>query len=432
MEQNIYNSKEFKRSRTAYTSQAAIEYFISILAADAFLANLLTRIGISDALTGIISSFISLAFVIQLFTIFIEKKVKNVPMYVIVLDTVSSMLFLMMYTVPFIRVGTLLKSVLVTAFILFAYITKYLESSVYFKWANSFVAPNKRGEFSAIKEIISLLGGIVFSFVIGKIVDAYNAANDINGSFVFLTIVMLVLNIANLISFLMISRRNVADESEEVHGDTPIKEIFKNTLGNKSFLKVMLMTVLWFMGRYVVVGFLGTYKTKELMISVGTVQVINIAANLARAAVSVPMGKFSDKKSFAMGMSLGYLIEFFAFLTLIFTTPSTRWLIVGYTVLYNVGFAALNANSFNIVYSYVDMKYIVPAMAINNSVGGLCGFLASLVASKLISGIQANGNTFLGFNIYGQQVLGIIATVLTLIALLYTYFIIGKEKVKKQ
>lgn len=68
-----FNSSEYKRSRVAYMVQCTIEYMISLLVTDVFIAKLLTSIGISDAVSGIISSFISLAFVIQLFSIVLMK-----------------------------------------------------------------------------------------------------------------------------------------------------------------------------------------------------------------------------------------------------------------------------------------------------------------------------------------------------------------------
>lgn len=63
MDANIYNTKEYKRSRKAYIIQCTSEYFITLLVADAFLANLLSNMGISDVLTGIISPFILLPFI---------------------------------------------------------------------------------------------------------------------------------------------------------------------------------------------------------------------------------------------------------------------------------------------------------------------------------------------------------------------------------
>ena len=95
-----------------------------------------------------------------------------------------------------------------------------------------------------------------------------------------------------------------------------------------------------------------------------------------------------------------------AFVMLIFTTKSTWWFIIIYTIFYNCSVAGTNQNSFNISYSYVDSKYITQAMAIKNSIGGICGFGASILGGKILEMIQKNGNSIFGLHIYGQQVLG--------------------------
>ena len=59
---SIFESKDYRISRGMYTAQCMFEYFISIMAADAFLAKLLKDIGLSDALTGVLSSLISVTF----------------------------------------------------------------------------------------------------------------------------------------------------------------------------------------------------------------------------------------------------------------------------------------------------------------------------------------------------------------------------------
>ena len=56
---DVYNSREYKRSKRAYTLECMFEYFISLLVADAFIAKLLKYFGASDELCGVISSFIS-------------------------------------------------------------------------------------------------------------------------------------------------------------------------------------------------------------------------------------------------------------------------------------------------------------------------------------------------------------------------------------
>ena len=72
-----FSSPAYRRSRRAYSLQCAFEYIVSLLVADVFLAKLLGSLGIEDSVVGVISSFISLAFMIQLFSIFLYKFIIN-------------------------------------------------------------------------------------------------------------------------------------------------------------------------------------------------------------------------------------------------------------------------------------------------------------------------------------------------------------------
>ena len=425
--ENIYDLKEYKRSRKAYIAQCSFEYFITLLVADAFLANLLSNMGISDSLTGIISSFISFAFLFQLLSLFLVKKIKDTKKSVVIFNCFSQLLFMCIYIVPFMPISHTAKTALVIAFILFAYMFNYMISGVYFKWTNSFVEPTKRAEYSAVKERISLLCGIVFTFTLGYAIDAFNASGNTEGGFLFIAASMFVLTICNFVSLMMISKINKSEEKREI---TPsIREVLKNTVGNKNFTSVIIMTMLWYAARYMTIGFLGTFKTKDLAISVGAVQIINIISNLARFAVSKQFGKFSDRTSYATGIRIALIIEAAANLFIIFAGPKTWWCVIIYSVLYNISIAGSNQNSFNIAYSYVDSKYIVQAMAIKNSIGGIFGFLISLLGSKILSAVQANGNKLFGIHLYGQQLLAAVSFVILTVTVIYIKYVIEKQRV---
>ena len=124
-------------------------------------------------------------------------------------------------------------------------------------------------------------------------------------------------------------------------------------------------------------------------------------------------------------LSVGYV-------ALMFTTSKTWLLIAIYTVLYSATLAGVNQNSFNIAYSYVDSDYITEALAIKNFIGGIFGFFASLVGSRILKYVQSNGNTLFGMHLYGQQLLAAISLVLILAALFVMIFVVGKQKVMKQ
>jgi len=424
-----FNSKEYKRSRKMYAAQCTFEYFVTILVGDVFLAKLLTNIGISDSLIGIISSFVTLAFLFQLLSVFVAGKIKNIKKTVIIFQTIMQVLFTSLYLIPFMPFSTSVKTVIVMVSIFCAYIFNYLVASILFKWANSYVNPANRAEYSAVKEMISLFTGIIFTLVIGWAIDKFESIGNIHGGFLFISAAMLVLTILNFISLMGIKNIN---QQENTHTNPPLSEIFKNTLGNRNFVNVIIMTVLWDVTRYITIGFLGTFKTNDLLLTVGTVQLINMLANLGRLGLSLPFGRFSDRHSYASGMKLAFAIAALAFGINMFTTKDTWWCIIIYTVLFNISSAGSNQNSYNITYSYVKSDYIVHAMAIKNSIGGLFGFGASLVGSRILAHIQANGNSFLGIPMYGQQLLSAISFVMMIITILFVHFVIEKQKVMHQ
>lgn len=428
MAENIFETKEYKRARKAYAGQCTFEYLTMLLAADAFLATLLTHIGVSDSLTGIISSFVSLAFLFQLVSIFLAGKIKNVKKIATVFNCLSLVLFAFLYLIPFVPVGKGLKTALAMLAILFAYMSNYSVSNMIFKWANSFVSPKNRASYSAGKEIVSLVSGIVFSLFMGFITDKFAACGKTEEGFLFTAAVMLVLSALNFICLMMIRGEENSDKNEKVS----LSDVLKNTAGNKNFRSVIVMSAIWNFGRFLTLGFLGTFKTKDLLISVGAVQVINIIGNAGRIFVSKPFGRFADRRSYAVAMRYAFLIGAAGYLAVALTTKATWQLIIVYTVLYNISLAGSNQNSFNIAYSYVDKKFVAQAMALRASVSGIVGFFASLLGGRILHIVQSHGNMILGFNILGQQLLGAISCIVMLATALYTHLVIEKQEIKIQ
>lgn len=427
MQENIlnYDSKEYKRSRKAYITQSAFQYCVTLLVTDSFLANLLNEIGMSDSLIGVISSFISAAFMIQLMSIFLIKIKVETKKLVILFDTLSIFFFMLLYLIPFLEVRQDFRKILVIVSIIVAYAGNYMISSISFKWANSYVDPKKRASYSARKEMISLAVGMIFSLGAGYVIDRYEKMNNRKGSFLFIAGLILVLNIGNLVSYLMIRKEN---GEWRYRKSQSYKVVLKNTVGNRDFQNVILVTILWNMANYFSMGFMGIFKTKDLLFSMVEVQGINVAASLLRIFISGPIGKFSDKHSCVKGFKLGLYLAMAAFLFGMLTTKSTRFLIVVHTLLYQCCLAGTNQNSFNMSYSYVEEEYITQAMAIKNSIGGICGFGASVIAGQVLNYVQKNGNQIGDIQIYGQQVLSMISLILVIITILFIKNVMDKNK----
>jgi len=352
---------------------------------------------------------------------------------ILILDTVGQMLFFALYLLPFINIDATLRRVLVYVFIIGAYMSKYLVSTFLFQWANSYVDPKKRASYSGLKEIVSLVGGIIFTLVMGAVFDWFEASGNLSGGFLFLAISIFISNLCLFISLLLIKKD---EPKQEATPKKTISDIISHTLGNKNMRRLIIISVLWKSARYFTIGFMGTFKTDAmgngLGLTVLAVQIITMVGDLVRIAVTKPLAKYSDKRSFASGFYLSMFIAIAAFLCIVFTTEQTWFLIVGYTVLLAVSAAGSDQNAFNMTYSYVDSNYIAEAMALQNCISGVCGFLCSLVAGKILDAIQAAGNTLFGIPMFGQQFLSLISVVLCVICIVFMRMTILKEKVMKQ
>ena len=427
MTDQIFNTSPYKRSRRAYILECAFEYFVALMVTDAFLATLLTNMGLDDAVIGVISSLISLAFLFQLCSIFVVQHIRNIKLVAIPIHCISQMFFFVLYLLPFFNIPQPLRVIVIVGCLMIAYFGNYLVTSVIFNWGNSYVDPNGRANFAATKEIVSLISGVVVSLSMGWAMDRFTEAGNIKGGFIFIASMMLVFAIGDFICLMCMKNQKTEKKSKEK--TEPFLQVVRKLFSNKGFCCAVIVHVIWSVSVYMTVGFMGTYKTKDLLLTVGTVQIINIAGCLIRACFSKPIARYADKRSYAQGIKLGMSIAAVGYLINIFTTPSLWWLVVFYTIIYNVSCAGTSQNLINLTYNYVDRKYFVQASAIKFSISGLCGFAASMIGSRILDAVQKNGNTLFGITVYGQQVLSGISLAIVLFGILFVKFVTEKQKI---
>ena len=169
--------KAYKLGRFMYILEAGFEYLISILVAGSFLATITGSLGISDSLTGIISSFISLGCLFQLLSLFLRRK--RMKTIVIILSVINQILFLLLYLIPLWGGGQLFKKVAFVVAIFTAYIIYNFVHPKKINWLMSLVDDKQRGSFTANKEIISLISGMIFQFAMGAVFDSFKAKGEI-------------------------------------------------------------------------------------------------------------------------------------------------------------------------------------------------------------------------------------------------------------
>lgn len=419
---DVYKTGAYKRTRGAYAIQATLEYLITLMVTDAFLSRILRNLGISDAMIGIIATFVSLAMVIQIGSLFISKTRTKSKKTVILFSGISQALFAFVYVIPFLPVSASVKKLLAVICILVGYASMYVVFPILYKWAYRFVSPERRARFSATKEMLSLGLGAVFTLIIGWIVDRYEGLSDINGAFLFIAVSMTVIAVCNVVCLVVMKEETGMEEKNQ---KKKFSDIMKNTFGNKGFNSCVIAVSMWEFARFFQLGFMGTFK-EDLLSSIFAIQIVNITGLCIRIVLSGPVAKYSDKRGYDAGFTLGLCIAASAFFVNMFSSEKTWFFIVIYTVLHNLCYVGVNSNSYNILYSYVDEKYISEALSVKNCIAGISGFVAALIAGKILDAVQKADNSFMGVHIHGQQLLSAISFVLTLCVLLYVRKVLSK------
>ena len=385
--------------------------------------------GMGDGAIGIISSIMSMGFLFNLTTLVLMKRLKKVKKLVIVGECLCLVFFAALYLLPFLDASLSVKTFLAVFCITAGYLSKFTVSSILYKWANDFVAPEKRATFTGFKEMTSVLSGIGITLGAGLLMDRFAEKGDLSTAFLIIAVSILIFDVCCFVSLM-----NIQDAMITA-GDPKKQEfrtVLKKTLGNRSFRHVIIMTAIADASRYTAYSFYGTYKNQELMMSMSLISIVNVVGSLMYVVLAQPVGRYSDRTSYAKGLRLCYIFAAAAYLVNVFCTPKTWYLMIVFTVLFGINNAGRNANTNNILYSYVDAEYFPQAMAIRNAIAGLIGFLCALGAGKLLTALQDTGNQLFGVTIYGQQILSLIAFLMMLFGVIYDKTVVEKQKIMLQ
>lgn len=404
-----------------YILEAGLEYLISILVAGAYLAKLTASIGISDEITGILSSVIALGHLFQLGSIFIRPK--RSKSFVVIFSVINQLLFMALYLIPGISIPKEIKSALFVVVILSAYILYNLAHPKKINWLMSLVDDKIRGRFTSIKEIVSLVMGIVFTMAMGAVIDHFEAKGEVQMAFILCAITIFAITVLHTLTMLL---------SVEKEQSAPAKKgsaVFA-VLKDKNILKIALIFALYYASTHSAVPFYGTYQTKELGFSMFFISLLSFLGSGVRIAFSFLLGNFADKRSFSVMLRLCMAFLGAAYFFNIFATPANgKLMFTIYTILQGVAMAGCNSALINLVYDYVEVERRADAIAVTQAVSGVVGFMTTLAISPLISLIQKQGGLF-GMNFYAQQAASFIAFAFCGATILYITAAFGRKAKK--
>lgn len=407
-----------RRNRLAYIAEAGLEYFISLLVTGAFLAALLKHIGFSDAASGIVTSLASLGFLAQAAVLMLKPR-RSPKRLVTALHLANQIMFVFLYMIPFINIPHGVKVAMFAAMLLGGHLLSNTVMPLKLSWLMSFVDDSHRGEFTANKEIVSLVGGIVFSYVMGAVSDRFTDAGHTELAFLICGITLFALTVLHLLSLLAVKDAGDSDTETAYDSRTAVQAI-KSVFSGSDFTKIILIDVLWHMGSGISVSYFGVYQIQELGFSLRYVAILNAVHSVVRVLFSRFFGRFADKYSWRTMMTVSLSIGAVGYLLNAFTVPSNgKIMFMVYYIFYAVYMAGSNSGIMNLTFDYVKTEDRACALGIKSAIGGMAGFLASLCGAKIVSAVQGSGNLVMGHTIYAQQILSFLTFIIYIAAAIY-------------
>ncbi|MBE7042091.1 MAG: MFS transporter [Ruminococcaceae bacterium] len=418
MQKDSYTS-----SRVCYIFEAAFEYFISILISGAYLAKLTSYLGFSDGLTAILSSFVALGCSFQLLTLFFFRG-GRVKRRVTLLHILNQLFFMMIYLVPFVPGGMGFRAGLLIFFLMGGYFISNIINSPKIIWYMSMVEDGKRGIFTCIKEMISLIGGMIFNLAMGAMIDHFEAIGQIRTSFILAAVTIFVLTVAHTLTLILAKEKEPIEQPKQ----NSVVQRFRNVITDSVIMKVIATSVFWTISNHMVVSFFGTYQVKELGFSMKFVAFLSILYAVARIPASFVLARYADRHSFAKMLKFAYGLAALGFLVAAFTVPANGTLFFPlYHILNAAAMGGINSAETNLILDYAPPEKRSDALAVKQTIYGLCGFLSTLAITPLFEYIQRNGGIF-GIPLYAQQALSVLALICTLLLILYLDKVVLKMK----
>ena len=196
-----------KITRICFVLVESFEYFITLFVSGTMLGYLLDTIGFSDSVQGILGTVTTFACSAQLFALFLsEKKVKGICAAGNIINQAA---FVILYLLPLSSLSSNTKTVLLVALLIIGHvINNAIRPSKLAMFMDS-VPMDKRGGFTAVKEMISLAGGIAISLALGRIADIYRSRDGLPTKeyYVICAIALLLMTLIHTASMLLATEK---------------------------------------------------------------------------------------------------------------------------------------------------------------------------------------------------------------------------------
>ena len=416
-----------KTTRNAYIGEAGFEYLISLLVSGDLLVFLLSYFNFHDSVTTIIAHVVTFSCTAQVFSLFFAGR--RVKKMVTVCHVVNQACFVLLYFVPFVPFPDGAKPAVFLALFIIGHFLNNAINSPKITWLMRSVPDNRRGSFTAVKEMISLAAGMGLSMGVGVFADFMKAQNNMEAYYLICAGGLIALTVLHTLTLLISKEPPLPDDVKPLAPRAAFRQIFEVP----SIGKVMAVGVIWNIAIGFSVSSFAVYKQGELGFTMFEISLMATVSALCRLVFSPVMGKLADKISFSRNMTICLAVAGAGFLINTFTVPDFKWIHLVYLCLYSIAMAGINSGSINLIFDFVPLSGRQAAMGLKNAIGGVLGFVSALVGGLLLGASQgAGGFHIFGITLYAQQVLSFISFVMIALLILYMFLVIFPLQRKRE
>lgn len=221
-----------------YIIEAMLEYFVALSVADVYLVKIAAATGMSDQATAVLTSFVSLGCGFQFLSIFFFRSSK-VKKKATAGHVISQILFTCAYLVPLAACSGQIKSALLVIALLVAQILHNAVNAPKTDWYMSMLKDEKRGAFTAIKEIVSLFGGMAFTYGLAYLFDKFEADGNQTGAFICGAIILGIVTLLHTITLVFTKEKpDFSEKDDSIARSGAQKTSVKALLRDKTMWKI--------------------------------------------------------------------------------------------------------------------------------------------------------------------------------------------------
>ena len=429
MENPLIYTKEGRRTRLIYIIESSFDNCAMAAGSGVFLTMLLTRLGISDSLNGVIATLSTLACTVQMFAYASSSRCGSIRRYTIGMYIARHLSLLLLFLLPFLPFP---QPVTIGIFMLLYLGTAILYNLIYpnrFNWMMSFVPANERGGYTANHAIVVLVSGMGFIYAFSAWVDHYTAAGQTDSG-----LLVCAVTIAAFAAMQLITMSFAADLPPQRDGGPRASATaqWREVLRDKTFRKLLPVAVIYTGAVTFSSAFFAVYELQELHFSLKFIALLNIIGAASRSVVSRPFGRYADTRGWPKALTLGFVFYVLGMGCMAFTMPSNgRVMFIVYELIVNIGSAITSTGIHTIVFAYVPDKLRTSALGLYSAAGGIAGFGASLLGGLLIAAVQKSGLVLWGRTIYAQQVNSAVSALCLVGLILYMLTVVQKLRPQK-